>query len=159
MGKGRRKLEECELDMTPMIDIVFQLIIFFIVTISIADNRNPNILLARAPDAPEYDPATGGATEGNEALTLIIEVDRRGRISVTNIPLTEDRLRVLLHNRRARFHSFPVMIRADYLTPHRYVRNVMDICASMGIGRVSFVAIKDPRTEESRERFRNRSRN
>jgi len=153
MAKGRRKLEDCELDMTPMIDIVFQLIIFFIVTISIVDNRNPDILLERAPHGEIIEPPDQG--EASEALTLIIEIDRRGRISINNQSLTDAQLRGVLHRRRAKFTKFPVMIRADYRTPHRYVRNVMDICASMGIARVSFVAIQDPRTEDSRKRFKN----
>jgi len=93
-------------------------------------------------------------------LTLVIEIDHRGRVSVSNIPLTQTQLRGLLHRRRAKFDKFPVMIRADYRTPHRYVSNVMNLCAEMGIARVSIVAIKDARTEESRRRFdRTRNRN
>ncbi len=137
----RRNQEGCELNMTPMIDVVFQLIIFFIVTISMTESRNEDIQLEDAPHGPEIK--TGDASS---PLTLIIEVDRRGRVSISNIPLSHQDLANIIGARRQRYTTFPIMIRADYRTQHRHVKQVMDICTALGIGRVAFVAIKEPRT-------------
>ena len=42
---ARRSSEQCEIDMTPMIDVVFQLIIFFVVTLKMTTDVNPDIVL------------------------------------------------------------------------------------------------------------------
>ncbi|MGI6391752.1 MAG: ExbD/TolR family protein [Kiritimatiellia bacterium] len=42
---ARRSSEQCDIDMTPMIDVVFQLIIFFVVTIKFSSDVNPDIFL------------------------------------------------------------------------------------------------------------------
>ena len=46
---SKRNQEQCTIDMTPMIDVVFQLIIFFIVTINVADQRDETIRLEMGP--------------------------------------------------------------------------------------------------------------
>lgn len=140
-----QKSEECELNMTPMIDVVFQLIIFFIVTITMSESRNEDIRLEKAPHGPEIT-----SKDASAATTLVIEVDRRGRVSINNFPMSFKTLRGILDHRRRKFNVFPVLIRADYRTQHRHVANVMGICTELGIGRVSFVAIKEPRTDHSR---------
>ncbi len=146
MSKSRNQ-EGCDLNMTPMIDVVFQLIIFFIVTITMTENRNEDIRLERAPHGPEIT-----NQDTSSPLTLVIEVDRRGRVSINNFPMTFTQLRDILDYRRRRYNVFPIMIRADYRTQHRHVANVMGICTELGIGRVAFVAIKEPRTKDSKTR-------
>ena len=42
---ARRASEQCEMDMTPMIDVVFQLIIFFVVTLKMTADFNKDIIL------------------------------------------------------------------------------------------------------------------
>ena len=44
MAKSRN--EDVSLDMTPMIDVVFQLIIFFVVTLKMSDDKDSTIKLA-----------------------------------------------------------------------------------------------------------------
>ena len=154
MRKGRRKTEECELNMTPMIDVVFQLIIFFIVTINISESRNESIRLEEGRHGIEIDPSNSSATG-----SLTIEIGYDGRVSIQNFLMNYDDLKGILANRRHRLGpSFPVLIRADYRTPHIYVANIMNLCAAQGFARVSFVAIMDPRTDPSREHFAKRRR-
>jgi len=150
-----RNQEGCELNMTPMIDVVFQLIIFFIVTITMATEKNEEIQLAGAPHGkPMEDENKKGDTA--PSLMLILEVDRKGRVSINNAPLSYKDLQNVLRRRRSKFSNqqFPLMIRADYRTDHRFIRPVMDICANEGFGRISFVAIKDPKTPDSKKRFK-----
>ena len=134
--------------MTPMIDVVFQLIIFFIVTITMTENRNEEIRLERAVNGPEIK-----NDESASPLTLVIEVDRKGRVSISNVPLTFPKLAQIIDYRRRRYNVFPIMIRADYRAKHVYVKNVMDVCTALGIGRVAFVAVKEPRTPDSKARW------
>ena len=51
--KNARENDGASLDMTPMIDVVFQLIIFFVVTLKTADTVNPDIVLEYGKNGPE----------------------------------------------------------------------------------------------------------
>ena len=133
--------------MTPMIDVVFQLIIFFIVTINISESRNENIRLEEGRYGREIDSEDRSAAAGS----LTIEVGREGRLSIQNYLFTYEQLQGVLNNRYRRFgKSSQILIRADYRTPHIYVANVMNLCAAQGFPHVSFVAIMDPRTPETK---------
>jgi biopolymer transport protein ExbD len=120
--------------MTPMIDVVFQLIIFFIVTIKMEQDVNPAIELADAKDGPviaEEDP-----------WTVTIEIDRRGWISMRGAQFSKTKLRKLLRSHYDRYGEFPVLIRGDHRTRHQDIRAVMDMCTEVGIWRISFAAIQ-----------------
>lgn len=121
-----------------MIDVVFQMIIFFIVTIKMDENVNEEIKLEDAKDGPLY--------KGEDPHTMIVEVDRRGWLSINNIQLSEGKLREIIHGRFRRRGTFPVLIRADLRTQHKDVRKVMDICTEIGIWRIDFAAIKEKKT-------------
>ena len=132
----RRRTEGCAIDMTPMIDVVFQLIIFFIVTFKMEKDINEEIEL--------WDATHGPAIEKREPRTTVIEVDKRGWISMHGAQLTKVQLRNILKSKYRRIgDTFPVLIRGDWRTRHDDVRAVMDICTGVGIWRISFAAIKE----------------
>ena len=128
--------EGADVDMTPMIDVVFQLIIFFIVTIKLNEQINEDIKLAEAHDSPVMEKAG--------QLMIIVEVDKSGYFSISGTPLHETAIRNMILNRYNRYGEFPVMIRADKRTQHKHVRKIMDMCSEIGIWRIDFAAIKQP---------------
>ena len=137
MGK-RSSTDQCELDMTPMIDVVFQLIIFFVVTLKMTNDVNMDIILEDGKNGVTLTP------DNMPPTTLEIEVDRRGRISIHNATLNESNLRDILRARVNKHgNEFPVLIRGDRRTQHEKVRKVMDICTSSGIWKLSFVAVQE----------------
>ncbi|MDD5706316.1 MAG: biopolymer transporter ExbD [Kiritimatiellae bacterium] len=143
MPKSKRKPPEgCELNMTPMIDVVFQLIIFFVVTLKMTKELNPDIVLE---DGKHGETITA---ENQPTQTIEIEVSRRGRISIHNAQLTRSMLADIIRSRYSRHGSFPVLIRADRRTRHEDVKTVMDICTRNGVWKVGFVAIKDAKTKK-----------
>ncbi len=128
--------------MTPMIDVVFQLIIFFVVTLKMTTDVNRDIILEDGKDGVTL------TQENMPPTTLEIEVDRRGRISIHNATLSESLLRDLLRARVNRHgNQFPVLIRADRRTQHEKVRRVMDICTATGIWKLSFVAVQEHKSQ------------
>ena len=153
---ARKPQEDCELNMTPMIDVVFQLIIFFIVTLNMADAKNEDILLAMGPNGPEID-----TEDPMASLALVIEVDdtrdkdgrpkqrdKLGRfISIGGVYMTREELRALIQRRYNTYGVFPVMIRADGNAEHRRVRAAMDVVTECGIPRIGFVAIKEKKAK------------
>ncbi|MDA3800012.1 MAG: biopolymer transporter ExbD [Kiritimatiellae bacterium] len=138
MSKKARNNAGCDLDMTPMIDVVFQLIIFFIVTISIDQKLNEEIKLEYAKHGP--------IIEKEDPMSITVEVDKRGHISIKNAQFTLPKLQSIIVNRRKKFGEFPVFIRADKETKHADVKSVMDICTEAGLWRVSFVAMNEDKS-------------
>ena len=142
MAKSKRKsMEGGDMNMTPMIDVVFQLIIFFIVTLKMTENINPDIVLE---DGKHGEIITG---ENVPTQTIEIEVSRRGRISIHNAQLDTARLAMHIRDRYNKYGSFPVMVRADYRTRHEDVKRVMDVCTRNGVWKIGFIAVQDRRVK------------
>ncbi len=135
---ARMKSDECEPNMTPMIDVVFQLIIFFVVTLSMSEAKNEDIDLALGPHGPEID-----TKDPMTNLAIVIEVDAKGKLTIGGVKITPRELQTMLQKRYNKFGTFPVMIRGDKRTPHKHIKTAMDIVTSCGIARISFVAIKE----------------
>ncbi len=127
--------------MTPMIDVVFQMIIFFVCTAQLEKEMIDESL--RMPDAP-HAPAVA---EAKDPRTITIEVDAKGKVSIARTPLTVSRLRKILGKTvtdyGVRGPSIPILIRADAAVRHVYVRQVMDACTGAGLYKIAFVAVKD----------------
>jgi len=138
MSKRARNDAGCDVDMTPMIDVVFQLIIFFIVTITLDQEINEDIELEYAKHGP--------IIEKELERSITIEVDDRGHISIQNAQLSLTKLHSIMANRTKKFGEFPVYIRADKDTKHADVKSVMDICTDVNLWRVSFIAMNDDKS-------------
>ena len=127
--------------MTPMIDVVFQLIIFFVVTLKMTEEINPDIVLE---DGKHGEIITA---DNQPTQTVTIEVSRRGRISISNATLSIGMLENIIRSRYNKFGPFPVMVRADYRTQHEDVKRVMDACTRNGVWKVGFIAVQDRRVK------------
>jgi len=72
MRRNRKKdSDEAEVDMTPMLDIVFIMLIFFIVTATFLDERG--IDLTQPPPPPEDEPES----KPKPAITIFVDGDDR----------------------------------------------------------------------------------
>jgi biopolymer transport protein ExbD len=138
---ARRSQEEVGMNMTPMIDIVFQLIIFFIVTSTLDKQQfQERIKLAMSPHGPPI--------ETTDPRTITIEVDDKGNYYIARNRLSFSLLTTVLKNASAQYgNSTPVHIRADLRTDHEYVRLVMEACGQAQIYKISFVATKEEAPE------------
>ncbi len=147
----RRNLEAAEMNMTPMIDVVFQMIIFFVVTLKMTKEENPDIDLENGRHGETI------TADNMPVQTLTIEVARRlfnrpGRVSINNAVCSMSTLDGILKNRYRTFGSFPVLIRADKDAVHEDVRRVMDVCTANGVWKVGFVAVQDAKDKTKKRR-------
>jgi biopolymer transport protein ExbD len=128
--------DDAALDMTPMIDMVFQLMIFFLVTIKMyQDQINESINLAKAPHGP--------AIEERDPRTITIEVDKAGRISLGGTYMRPELLKAILQGAVYKTgFGIPILIRGHLTAPHKDIRRVMDICSGVGLWRIQFAAIQ-----------------
>ena len=138
MARKRRKPQaDAKMDMTPMIDVVFQLIIFFVTTADLqAKSLDTAVRMAMAPNSP--------VEEVKDPSTVTVDVDKDGKISIMRTPLTENQLLAALVNaRNVSGQGTPVVIRGDVTTSHEDIKRVMDLCGKAGLWKLRFAALKE----------------
>ncbi|MEI6892744.1 MAG: biopolymer transporter ExbD [Pontiella sp.] len=129
------------INMTPMIDVVFQMIIFFVCTAQLEREQFSEwITLPGAPHAPEM-------AQEKDPRTITIEVDENGRVSIGRTPLSISKLRKVLIKTVADYGVYgptiPIQIRADTMAQHASVRKVMEVCTASGLYQIALIAVKD----------------
>lgn len=123
------------LSLTPLIDVVFLLLIFFLVTSEFEDEeRRLDIVL---PSATSAVPMTSKPRE------VVVDIDETGKVylrgKVTPLEELEELLKKAVANNPT---NQTVVIRADQSTSFQPVVNVMDVCNRTGVSDYS-VTTKD----------------
>ena len=120
------------LDLTPMIDMVFNLLIFFMVITNFA--REERDLPVQLPAGSEAMPLTAKPSE------IFVSVDKDGRYFVRSQLLTEPELGKLLVDSAVNNPTQQaVRIRADERAPWKFVARAQYLCNQAGIHDYSAV--------------------
>ena len=155
---GRKSQENPQLDMTPMIDVVFELIIFFVVTLTEAQKKDETIELEDGQHGIVLTPEELPPTHMQIDIASRDKTGKylpRGRITMGDREITPDEIGRRVKERMRKVGEFPVLIRADFETPHSAVRDVMDACTKAKIWKISFMAVAEDKTKgESRPALR-----
>ncbi|HEY3245883.1 MAG TPA: biopolymer transporter ExbD [Phycisphaerae bacterium] len=113
------------MDMTPMIDTVFNLLIFFLVAGSLQQaEREMKIAL---PLASSAGPISAALRE------IVVNVDAEGRIIVTGRQISADDLRTMVKEAVVINAQQKVIVRGDRGTAYANVVRVLDICKAAGV--------------------------
>ncbi len=136
MDFHRRKRPPLEISMTPMIDVVFLLLIFFMVTTTF--NRQSELTI-NLPEAQGQE-----SKEKPKSITLMIDADGNYFISdkqgkfhqLINRKLST--LKRALQQTAGDSRLMPIIISADGKTPHQAVISALDIAGRLGFKHVVF---------------------
>lgn len=124
-------------NMTPMIDVVFLLIIFFLVSSHLArqESRMPLPLPA----------ATTHAGDAVRPDVLTINIDGQGRWLVGGKPADEPRLKLLLESHRGEHGpDAAVRIRTDRTIAYGKVEPILRLSAEAGLWNAAFAVVSAP---------------
>jgi biopolymer transport protein ExbD len=137
--KIKRSSADANLSLTPLIDVVFLLLIFFLVTSEFEDEeRRMKIVL---PSATSAEPMIGKVRE------IIIDIDAKGSIYLGGESTTIEILEGLLSKAVAdNPTSQSVVIRADRSAEFQPVVSVMDVCNRTGISDYSVTTQEGPQS-------------
>lgn len=122
-------LEEPQLNLTPMIDIVFLLIIFFMVGTRFTEIEQQYDI--ELPEATAVQPLTARPD------ALVINVARSGDIRVSGELLTMTELRQKLSEARQAYADQKVLIRGDGEGVYQGIIDVMDACHQADLNELS----------------------
>lgn len=130
MKFARRAREEVDINLTPLIDVVFLLLIFFMVSTTFTKETHLSI------DLPE-----ASATSTRVADTTIeISITRGGDYAINGVALINRdaaTLRSAIEKVSEGDTSVPMIITADSATPHQSVVTALDMAGQLGFSRLS----------------------
>jgi biopolymer transport protein ExbD len=124
------ELERPGLQLAPMIDVVFLLLIFFLVTWAYA--RFETELDVRVPVAKE------GADPDRSVGEIIVNVRRDGALMVEARELSQQELLGMMSRTAAIHKDVAVILRGDRETAYEKIVGVLDLCREAGIWNVAF---------------------
>ena len=137
----RSHREELQINITPLIDVVFLLLIFFMVTTTFSKETR---LLVNLPEA------NAEAAEA-EVSQIEIVVSREGTYSINGRALVNSRLETLVQGLEIESggdHTLPILLIADAEATHQSVVTAMDGKGQSGFTRLN-IATQRPQELEA----------
>ncbi|NRP15847.1 MULTISPECIES: biopolymer transporter ExbD [unclassified Marinobacterium] len=129
MNFPRPQSEEISINLTPLIDVVFLLLIFFMVSTTFTKETQLKV------DLPQ---ATTDQVAQVDMLEIIIKAD--GSFAINDKALVNAQpktLRAALLKESSGDLTTPLKISADASTPHQAVITAMDVAANLGFSQLS----------------------
>ena len=140
MNFRSRQREELELNITTLIDIVFLLLIFFMVSTTFQKQSELEIQLPKAEQEATSEPP--------DPLEIVISAD--GQYAIGGRKLSDNDLNTLidaLGSAAGDNRDRPLIVRADARTPHQAVVRAMDAASKLGIDRLSIATARESATD------------
>ena len=123
--------EQLELDITPLIDVVFLLLIFFMVSTTFEHDSELNITLPKA--SKEIAHAKPDA--------INVAIDNQSRIYINEKELFNSQISTIneaLYDIASDLEDAPIIISADEETPYQVVIRTMDAARQLGLLKITF---------------------
>ena len=127
--------DEPDVNLTPLIDVVFLLLIFFMVSTTFEHQSRIQVELPEASAEPTTP----------EAESLEIIVDAQGRYFIGEEQVVNSQLKTLkgaIANVLGDRTDMPVIVRADANSPHQSVVTVLDAASQLGLTRISLATTR-----------------
>lgn len=117
-----------KVELTPLIDCIFLLLIFFMVTTVFIDVKG---LVIDLPSAAE-------AQEEQQKKDVNINVTESGEYSVAGDPVTATGLAMAIRGAMDEFNNRNIIIQGDPEVEHRYIVYAMDMAVGQGAEQMAF---------------------
>jgi len=132
MNLRPKRRDNVDLDITPLIDVVFLLLIFFMVSTTFEKESEISITLPEASEEitePKHD-------------TVEVAIDDKGRVYINERLLLNSQLITIREAIRDAMHDLdepPVIISADAKASYQMVVRVMDAARQLDLNKITFV--------------------
>lgn len=126
--------EDPDISLTSLIDVVFLLLIFFMVSTTFEHQAVLKV------DLPE---ASSVSQPENQANSFELVIDYMGRYYLNDRQLVDGKpatLRAAFNEAAGDKRDIPIILRADAEVPHHFVVTAMDVIAQLGFSRLSIAA-------------------
>jgi biopolymer transport protein ExbD len=135
----RQRKESLAVNLTPLIDVVFLLLIFFMVSTSFTDLSELVVNLPEAEGEQRQAESKG--------LEIVITANEEMFVNGTPFPADDKNLRLILVEKAGSRRDIPISIIADADTRHAMVVMSMDTVSQLGFKQLS-ISTQKPLTGE-----------
>lgn len=125
----RRQNRQAVVELTPLIDIVFQLLIFFLLTTTFQNNPSFQVKLPKANNTEVRQ----------EPKAVVVTIGTDGNFEIDGSVIDDRELEIRLCNAGNIDPTTGVNIRADAATQHQHVVKVMDLAKGCGLQRLGIL--------------------
>ncbi|MCK5355318.1 MAG: biopolymer transporter ExbD [Methyloprofundus sp.] len=136
MNFRNKKHKPLEISLTPMIDVVFLLLIFFMVTTTFSKETMIKVQLPQA---------NGQEAERTNEQVLAVTIDKSGQYFINDKALNERSVEALKKelNTFSANKNIPLIINADASAPVQSAIKVLDVAAGIGFKNITFATQKE----------------
>lgn len=142
MKFSERRQEESGIDLTPFIDVVFMLLLFFVVSTTLF--KGVTQLKVKLPEV-------NAKAEGKNSNFMEIGVDENGQYFLDGklIGPQSKRLKNILAEIQREDKLLPLVIAGDKAAPHQAVVSALEVAAELGVTEVQIIAKHEARPEDN----------
>ena len=133
--RNKRGDDASGFNITPMIDMTFLLLIFFMVTSHLTDME-----AAKPVDLPE---AELGVVPDDRSKRVVLTIDAGGNYFIGEDGATKDEMASYLKKRFENFPPLRIYLRADRKTPARKIKEFVAMATEAGAVDVIFGTLKE----------------
>jgi biopolymer transport protein ExbD len=133
--RPERNDERVDVNLTPLIDVVFLLLIFFMVSTTFDRHAKLKVEL----------PEASAKQTQQQQQSIVLSIDAKGNYFINDRQLINTRLETLktaLQKTLGDEKDIPLVLRADAKTPHQAVVRAMDAASQLGLTRLSIATIE-----------------
>ena len=133
--RPERSDERVDVNLTPLIDVVFLLLIFFMVSTTFDRHAKLKVEL----------PEASAKQTQQQQQSIVLSIDAQGNYFINDRQLVNTRLETLktaLQKTLGDEKDIPLVLRADAKTPHQAVVRAMDAASQLGLTRLSIATIE-----------------
>jgi biopolymer transport protein ExbD len=131
MNFRSERRDQVDLDITPLIDVVFLLLIFFMVSTTFEHNSEINITL----------PTSSKETTEAKPDAVNVGLDSQGNVYINEKALVNaqiETIKTALSDALVGLNEPPIIISADADASHQSVVRVMDAARQLGLVKITF---------------------
>lgn len=132
---GYKKDEGVEVNLTPLIDVVFLLLIFFMVSSTFDRHAKLKVQL------PQADAQVQQSTDD----PIVLSIDAKGKYYINDLQVVNeqlDTLKMALQKTVGERSNVTLLLRADGRTEHQSVVRAMDAAAQLGLTKLSIATVE-----------------
>ena len=132
---GHRSAESVDVNLTPLIDVVFLLLIFFMVSTTFDRHAKLKVQL----------PSAEAKMQQQTKDPVVLSIDAKGKYYINDRQVVNTQLNTLKAALQKTVENNPditLLLRADGRTPHQSVVRAMDAASQLGITKLSIATVE-----------------
>ncbi len=130
-----KRQEELGIDLTPFIDVVFMLLLFFVVSTSLFKGATQLGIQLPKADVQQF-------TKQGDIIEIGVDASGAYFLNGTSVSASPEKLKKILAAKLAQNKSLAIVLAGDKKAPHQAVVSALEVASQLGVTQVRIIAQK-----------------